>query len=97
MCPMEKRFGFGDYERADVDVRTSTLELRKLFLNTLVFRKRDWAKALVRIANFNLLSEPIRKDFTEKDIFCFSLPHVFGANPLGVNLTNHAKIFYGKD
>lgn len=78
---MEKRFGYGDYERSDVETRISTQDLRHHFLRTLVTRKGRWASDLVRIANFHLLPEEIRTSFSNTDTFCFFLPYLFGANP----------------
>lgn len=75
---MARSFGFGDYERIDLDTRQSVLFLRHRFLKLLVSYKRNCFKNLLRIANFEFL--PDKEQVPEESLFFFLLSYNFG-NP----------------
>jgi hypothetical protein len=73
------RFGFGQYESGDMDVRTSTWEMRCKFLEILTTQKPGWAESLLRLANFELLGPDLEKDHA----FHYILAPTFGRDAGG--------------
>lgn len=79
---MPKRYGFGDYERNDVDVRTSTWELRLDFLNTLVRIKADSLLSLFAIAKWDSLPSDLVLPDKFPTTFCAVFLYLFRGDPL---------------
>jgi hypothetical protein len=83
---MEKYFGFGEYERTDVEVRASTWHFRHHFLSTLWQQKGNWAKHLLRLANFDLLPPEFIEQRQINTTFSFIFPCLFKKKPYDFDL-----------
>jgi hypothetical protein len=81
---MEIRFGFGEYERTDAEVRQSVLDMRYQFLRRLVAQKPSWAESLVRFSRIE------SKDLVTPDIvhgvFHYLIAIIFGRQRPGIEL-----------
>jgi hypothetical protein len=83
---MEKRFGQGEYERTDEEVRISTQDMRCKLLQTLVDRKSFWVKALLRVVNLEMLPDHIRVGLSENQILAFYLARVYRENSFNIEI-----------
>jgi hypothetical protein len=81
---MEIRFGFGEYERTEVEVRQSVLDMRYQFLGRLIAQKPGWAETLVRLSR----TEPT--DLVTPDlvhgVFHYLIAITFGRQRPGIEL-----------
>jgi hypothetical protein len=82
---MAEHFGYGEFERADVEVRLSTWFMRHYFLKTLINKKGNWARDLVRLANYKMLPEECHEAGQADYTFYIFLTHFFGHNPHNLN------------
>lgn len=59
---MQIRFGWGEFERSDVEIKLSTLDMRCYFLEKLAKLRPDIFSDLVRPINFRKLPAELKKD-----------------------------------
>jgi hypothetical protein len=78
---MYQTFGFGEIERADVSVRASALDLRLHFFEALVNHRKHALKKLVRVANFDLISDELKSHTSDEELFSHYFVYLFGNNP----------------
>lgn len=78
---MAKHFGFGEYERTDVEVRTSTWHFRYNFLETICRQKGNCVKHLTRIANFDVLPPKLTEPREIDTTFSYIFPCLFKKKP----------------
>jgi hypothetical protein len=78
---MGKRLGSGEYERADVDVKQSTIEARYKFLQTLSQRKSKWGSNLLRLFNHDAVpGEFLETEKIDATVYFF-LQYLTSKNP----------------
>lgn len=83
---MSQRLGNGEFERADVEVRQSTLVARHKFLEILDKRKRNCLFDLVRLFDFNLVpTEFLDKERIDNTVYFF-LQYLLSKKPYEIEI-----------
>jgi hypothetical protein len=103
---MAIRFGSGEYEEADVEVKQSKLEARYLFLNSLKIKRSGWADDLLRLFNPDeRLNEFLKDDQIDFTIHFF-LAYLLNRNPydkiknseiIDTPLINYYRFFFDRE
>jgi hypothetical protein len=78
---MIRRLGDGEYERADVETKQSTLAARDIFLQTLFKTKDLWAFDLIKLFNSNEIPKKFLEDYKAENIVYFFLPFLLRKKP----------------
>jgi len=85
---MKRRLGVGEFERIDVDVRSSQWDRREMFLRTLMRRRSSIFDELFSIANISSAGAESLASLDEKTRFFLFFTYSFRNNPYNLPITD---------